>query len=366
MLQTPLYAEHAALGARLAPFAGWEMPIQYAGILAEHQATRNASGLFDTCHMGQVRVSGPRAAADLERLLTQRIGNLAVGQCRYGYLLADDGGVLDDLTCYRLADSEYLLVVNAGTRLDDVAWVQAHLSAGTRCVDESDATAKLDLQGPGSYDALAAALGRAPPALGYFRAVEMEWDGLPLLLSRTGYTGEWGYELYFPAEQAVAVWRRLLSQPGVQPCGLGARDTLRLEMGYPLYGHELSRARSPVPVGQGAYCDLDKDFIGLERVRQDLARADGERLVGLLLDGRRAARAGAEVLAGTEVVGQVTSGSFSPCLGQAIALAHVAGPRGGIGQRLEVVEAGRRLTAQVVFPPFYKQGPARRRPSASQ
>ncbi|MBN1268270.1 MAG: glycine cleavage system aminomethyltransferase GcvT, partial [Kiritimatiellae bacterium] len=322
-MQTPLYASHVALGARMGPFGGWDMPIQYAGILVEHAHTRKQCSMFDTCHMGEFELSGPTAGADLERLLTQRVASIREGQCRYGYLLRDDGGVLDDLTCYRFGPERFMLCVNAGTLAGDADWVRAHLSSSTVFRDLSPETAKLDIQGPTARRAMEQALNTALPELGYFRFMETRLAGTDCLLSRTGYTGEWGYEVYFPASEAVRFWDLFIAGGEIKPAGLGARDTLRLEMGYPLYGHELSVERTPVAATRGQFVDMEKEFIGKAAVARDLAQGVPRYLVGLRLETKRAARAHDHVLQGGQAVGEITSGSLAPSLGVAVAMAYV-------------------------------------------
>lgn len=365
-MHTPLYDEHRALGAKMVEFAGWKMPVQYTGILVEHRQTRTACGVFDTCHMGEFELSGPTAEMDLERLLTLRVGTLAIGQCRYGYMLREDGGVLDDLTCYRLGPDRFWLIVNAGTRSADFEWLGSHRSSDTRLCDRSADVGKLDIQGPTSWRVLSAALGSAVPSLKYFRLVEVEWEGQRLVISRTGYTGEWGYEVYVPIDRVVAWWRRLL-QCGAIPAGLGARDTLRMEMGYPLYGHELLTNRTPVAASRGAFVDLSKVFIGWETVKTEMEQGCARYLVGLRLDGRRAARPGMPVIHEQRVVGAVTSGTYAPSLETAIALAYVDAELAHEGQRLEVDLDTIRLRGTVVSLPFWKFGTARapRPPGAS-
>jgi len=358
LLSTPLNSRHLALGARMAPFSGWNMPIQYTGILAEHHATRTRTGLFDICHMGEFFLDGPTAEADLERLLTMNVGSIAVGQCRYGFLLADDGGVLDDLTCYRLSPSRFMLVVNAGTRTSDREWIVRHLSPSTQFEDRSDALAKLDVQGPSSRAALEKALNQSLPDLKYFRFAETTLGGIPMLISRTGYTGEWGYELYFDAELAGDVWDRFLAAGDMVPVGLGARDTLRLEVGYPLYGHELGTHSTPVGATRGAFIDTSKHFIGKSSVMRDLEHCP-RLLVGLLLEGRQAARADAEVWSGDSHVGIVTSGSIAPSLDRAVALALVDSAVALPGTSLDIVVRGKKLASTIVPLPFYTQGTAR-------
>ena len=342
----------------MAPFAGWDMPIQYSGILPEHQATRTGCAVFDICHMGEFELEGPSAAADLERLLTCAVATLKDGQCRYGFLLREDGGALDDLTCYRWTQNRYWLVVNAGTREGDFQWIQSHISPGTALRDISDRTAKLDVQGPASMALLARAFGGEWPALGYFRFARHTAADVPMMVSRTGYTGEWGYELYFDAGRAGEVWDRLTAA-GATPAGLGARDTLRLEMGYPLYGHELSVDRTPVACARGAFMDMNKEFIGREACRKDLDSGAGRYLTGLMLDGKRAARAGDAVWAGDREIGVVTSGSLAPSLGVAVALAYMDDAFTAPGTAVEISSRGARLPARASPPPFYGRGTAR-------
>lgn len=343
----------------MAPFGGWDMPIQYEGILAEHHATRRAAAVFDTCHMGEFELRGPDAERDLERLLTLRVSNLRDGQCRYGYLLQDEGGILDDLTCYRFGPDRFWLIVNAGTRESDAAWIRRHLSPGTQFDDLTLRTGKLDVQGPDSRAAIERAFGATLPDLKYFHFAGSELGGIPFTVSRTGYTGEWGYELYFPRDQTVRVWDQLLAA-GVRPAGLGARDTLRLEVGYPLYGHELGPDRTPIAASRGAFVDVSKDFIGKDAVARDLDAGCSHYLAGLQLEGKRAARAGDTVLLDGEPVGAVTSGSLAPSLGVAVALAYVDASLCHPGQPLQVESRGTALKGVIVELPFYKEGTARR------
>ncbi len=359
MLRTPLYDAHVELNARMAPFGGWDMPIQYAGILAEHEHTRTRTSLFDTCHMGEFELRGPTAAADLDRLLTQSVASLQIGQCRYGYLLREDGGVLDDLTCYRRDADHFWLCVNAGTCPQDAEWIRRRVSPTTRFTDLSPHTGKIDIQGPTSREEMEQAFGIRLPDLKYFRFTSLMIDGTACMLSRTGYTGEWGYELYLPWDETERFWDALLARPNVKPAGLGARDTLRLEMAYPLYGHELTTERTPVAASRGHFIDLNKEFVGKAAVRRDVEKGVPRYLVGLRLETKRAARAHDQVLRGDRVVGEVTSGSVAPSLGVAVALAYVDAGCDGPGQALEIEVHGTRLPATVVDLPFYKKGTAR-------
>jgi len=362
-MKTVLHDQHTTLGAKMAPFAGWEMPIQYEGIIKEHLHTRQVASIFDTCHMGEFMIKGPTAEKDLERLLTQNVATIKEGQCRYGYLLQDDGGVLDDLTCYRLAPDHFILVVNAGTLSADADWIQQHLSPDTTFVDTSPGRAKLDVQGPLSRDELEKILTLALPKLKYFYFTHTEIDGVPCMVSRTGYTGEWGYEFYFEASEAVHLWNLFTSTGVVKPAGLGARDTLRLEVGYPLYGHELTSDLTPVSASRGMFMDVEKEFIGKGAVERDLAEGVSRYMAGLVLESKRAARAGDRVFLGDREIGVVTSGSFAPSLDKAVAMAFIEGDLCGPGQELEVETRGKRLGCTTSVLPFYKEGTARKKPS---
>lgn len=360
MLTTPLHRKHIALGARMAPFAGWEMPIEYEGILAEHAWTRTRTSVFDTSHMGEFSLRGPTAQADLERLLTQNVASIEAGQARYGYLLREDGGCLDDLTCYRLGADHFWLIVNAGTRASDAEWIRSHLSSRTEFEDLSPRTAKLDVQGPHAREDMEAAFGVKMPALRFFRFALQRLAGIPTLISRTGYTGEFGYELYIPLNAVHDVWSMLLKPGAIKPAGLGARDTLRLEVGYPLYGHELGPDRTPVAASRGQFIDFNKDFIGREACLRDRDKGCPQYLCGLRLTSKRAARAGDRVMMGDRAVGVVTSGSLAPSLGVAVALAYVENEQTGVGTMLEIESRGTRLAAEVTTLPFYQNGTARR------
>ena len=355
MKRTPLHAQHLELDARMGEFGGWDMPIQYAGILQEHEQTRARASVFDICHMGEFELSGPTALQDLAKLLTCNIRTLEAGQVRYGFMLNDAGGVIDDLTCYRFAADRFMLVVNAGTAEKDLEWLQGHVSSGTRLVDRSAELAKLDVQGPLADEVLDAVLDGPLPPLGYFRfrILENGW-----IISRTGYTGERGYEIYLPASAASNLWNKLVAHPLCEPGGLGARDTLRLEMGYSLYGHELSEARSPVATSRGMFIDMEKDFIGKAAIQTDLENPK-VYLVGLKFDSKRAARAHDTVWSGGEQIGEVTSGSLAPSLGVAVAMAFVEAKHALIGSELQVEIRNKKFPATVVELPFYKNGTAR-------
>lgn len=359
--RTALYEAHLALGARMTPFGGFLMPLQYEGILKEHQAARTAAALFDTCHMGAMRLSGPTALPDLEALVSCDVAPLALGQCRYGLMCNPAGGVLDDLLVYRLASDAFMLVVNAATRAHDVEWVRAHRSTGTRLEDLCGRLFKVDLQGPGSPRIMRAVSERPIDGLGFYRFVRSRFAGRDVIVSRTGYTGEIGFEFYVEdsPETAVAFWSLCL-ELGARPAGLGARDTLRLEMGLPLYGHELAEDINAGESGFDRALSVAKRYVGCDAVRS--AAAGGRRLVGIALDGRRSARRG-DLLsgAGGETIGVVTSGSFAPSLGRAVALAYVARERGRPGTPVAArTGRGEALAGAVAPLPFYRQATGRR------
>ncbi|MCX7004571.1 MAG: glycine cleavage system aminomethyltransferase GcvT [bacterium] len=361
-LRTPLYSEHSALQARIAPFGGWDMPIQYTGIIEEHVHTRTAASLFDTCHMGEFRVCGTAAAQALDRLITCPIASLAPGRCRYGFLLNETGGVLDDLITYRISEDEFMIVVNAGTLPGDRAWIAAHLPAGVTFDDESDETGKLDLQGPLAGEVLQPLTAGDLRTLKYFGFMQTTVCGVPALVSRTGYTGEYGFEVYLPVEQTLMLWRALLDDPRVKPAGLGARDTLRLEIGLPLYGHELCATRTPAGAGMSFAIDLKKDFIGQPAVAADAQTGPREQLVGLQLTSRQSARAAQTIVCGDKKIGVVTSGSFAPSVGTAVALGYVPKEHVQVGTALQIDTGRARLDARVVPLPFYTNGTARTGP----
>lgn len=358
LLETPLAAWHRAHGAKMAAFAGWDMPIQYEGILVEHNHTRTAASVFDICHMGQFLVRGAGAAAKLALAVTHNLDTLKVGKCRYGFLLNPRGGVLDDLIVYRLGDEHFLLVVNAACAEADFAALSERLP---RMVENISAHAgKIDLQGPASVDVLEKTLGENFHDLGYFSFRHTTFAGASLTVSRTGYTGELGYELYPPRHLAQTLWEALLADERVKPAGLGARDTLRLEVGLALYGHELDADHTPAESGMGGMLTSAAPYVGHESARE----VRRQMLVPLTLEGRRTVRNGDAVTlpgldgAAGETVGRVTSGSFAPSLGHAVALAFV--DKTHADRENFVLLAGKSaLPARRASLPFYTQGTAR-------
>ena len=355
-LRTPLTSWHEAQGAKMAPFAGWLMPIKYACILAKHLHPRKHAGIFDICHMGEFRIEGPGATEALSRAVSHNLETLAPGKCRYGFLLTEKGGVLDDGIIYRFGPDSFMAVVNAACAPGDLATLRARLPESIRITDISAETGKVDLQGPDSLDVLEKIMGENFHDLGYFSFRESKWQGVPVLVSRTGYTGELGYELYLPTDKTEAFWKALLADERVKPVGLGARDTLRLEAGLPLYGHDLDEEHTPAEAGMARMMTSQADYVGREG-----AQTVREVLVPLQIEGRRAARHG-DVLAlpGGEAVGRITSGSFAPSLGYVIAFAWVAAAHAD--KEDFVVRASRtELPAKKVEIPFYKEGTARKK-----
>lgn len=355
LLETPLAAWHLSHGAKMAPFAGWNMPIQYpSGIIAEHLHTREQAGLFDICHMGEFIVDGQGAAEALSRAVTHNMATLKPGRCRYGFLLNEQGGIIDDLIVYRMGEQRFMLVVNAGCRDADLAALRERLGSGAVLEDVSDAMAKLDLQGPKTFDILDAVLPGSWRRLPYFGFTEeAEFDGARLFVSRTGYTGELGVEIYCPADKALKLWELLLTDERVKPVGLGARDTLRLEVGLPLNGQDLDGKHTPAEAGYAAMLTSQADYVGKQE-----AHTVREKLTALVIPGRRSARHNDVVLLDGREVGVITSGSFGPSVSSAIAFAYI--DAASAGASAYVVKAAKtELQAEAVVPPFYKGGTAR-------
>ena len=359
LLLTPFHDWHAANDGRMVEFGGWHMPVQYSTIVEEHNVVRSSAGLFDISHMGRLRFSGEEACTFLDYLLTNDVSKLTVGQVRYSLVCNENGGVLDDVLVYRLPDC-YMLVVNASNRTKIVDWIGQHISKFT--VDFEDQTfshAMIAVQGPKAVEILSA-LG-ADDAAGhrYYSAAPMTVAAMDALVSRTGYTGEDGFELIVPSESGPELWSVLLEAGQlfrVQACGLGCRDTLRLEAAMPLYGHELNEDTDPLTAGLSFAVKLEAaNFLGRDALKKISASPTGKIRVGLELEGKRIAREGAIVLADDQSVGEVTSGTFSPTLQKAIAMGYVDQAMSKIGTEVEVDIRGKRHAAKVVDLPFYKR-----------
>ena len=357
-LKTALYDCHVAAGGKIVPFAGYLLPVQYpSGVVAEHMAVRQQAGLFDVSHMGEVVFKGPDAFANIQHLLTNDFTSLTDGGVRYSPMCYDNGGVVDDLLVYRKAADEYFVVVNASNRHKDVAWIQEHLFGDVQFSDISDDLSELALQGPNS-EAILQKLTHDSLPEGYYTFVpQITVAGVSCLVSRTGYTGEDGFELYCQNSDAVTLWNALLEAGmdlGLIPCGLGARDTLRLEAGMPLYGHEMDENIMPRETGLGLFVKLTKDdFIG-KQAMVDLG--DPQRCrVGLEITGKGIAREHCKVYRGEEEIGWVTSGTHCPYLGKAVAMAIIPKEAKEIGAELLVDVRGRKISAQICKLPFYKR-----------
>jgi aminomethyltransferase len=350
---TPLYDEHKELGARLVDFAGYEMPVQYSGIKAEHEAVRNHAGLFDVSHMGEAVFRGPDAEAAVQRLVTRDVGRLNVGQAGYSAVCYEDGGTVDDVIVYR-REGDFLVVVNASNREKDLEHFRDNTEdLDVQIADESDDWALLALQGPEASGLLQDLTETDLSVLKPFRFAEGEVDGAGSIISRTGYTGEDGFEIYLSGSHAPRVWRRLV-EAGATPAGLGARDTLRLEAGMCLYGNELDAQTTPLEAGIGFAVHLDKQerFIGQRALLLEDTEGLRKKLVGFEMEGRGIARHGYHVTSGAEVVGEVTSGTKSPTLDRAIGLALVDP---GVDDWFEILIRDNPVPAKAVPIPFYKR-----------
>lgn len=369
MQRSPLHDEHLALGASFTGFAGWQMPVRYSSDLAEHAAVRTAAGLFDLSHMAEISVTGADAGAFLDVALAGRLSTLPLLKAKYSFLLDESGGIIDDLIVYASAEAEYLVVANASNRHAVVAaLLDRQADFEVQLADLTEQLSLIAVQGPAASAILEQtegleasdelSRGRTLDSLGYYAAMGMTWAGGAVFVARTGYTGEDGFELYLDNADAPSLWRAILAagEPnGLVPCGLAARDTLRLEAGMPLYGHELSRDILPVQAGLGRVVAVDKPrFVGKSAVEAGPA-ADARVLVGLRTEGRRAPRADYPVLAGDTEVGVVTSGALSPTLGYPIAMAFVHPDHQTPGTVLDVDVRGTRVPATVVALPFYRK-----------
>ncbi len=351
MKRTPLYENHKELGARMVEFGGWEMPVQYSGIKQEHLAVRQKAGLFDISHMGEIEIRGVRALEQLQRLTPNDVSRLQPGRSQYSALLTEQGTFVDDIMVYCLGPDHYLLCVNASNTEKDFKWIQAQLSAGAEALNRSDAWGLLALQGPIARSILPSDLKK-----NYFEKTSLA--GAEVLLSATGYTGEDGFEIFCPREATPPIWTHLLQQGtkrGLIPCGLGARDTLRLEASYPLYGHEIDDQTTPLEAGLAWIVKKEKgDFIGKTGLSAPLKK----RLIGLKLLEPGIARQGYKLFDQDREVGIITSGTLSPTLGEAVAMAYLTPPLTNepiTGRKIQVDIRGKKKEAKVVPLPFYKR-----------
>lgn len=357
--KTPLYDVYARYGGKVIDFGGYLLPVQFSGILAEHQAVRTAAGLFDVSHMGEIEVSGTEASNTLQFLLTNDVGRLEPGQALYSPMCNETGGTVDDVLAYCMGEERYLLVVNAANIEKDFLWVQAH-SRGAAVANHSQETAQLALQGPRAAAILAPLTeARVADLKSYTFLQDVSVAGVPCLVSRTGYTGEDGFELYAAADRGSELFEALLEagqSSGLAPAGLGARDTLRLEARLPLYGHELTDEITPLEAGLGAFVKWNKgDFVGRTALLAQKESGLSRKIVGFELSERGIARAGYDVRAHSRRAGQVTSGSFGPTVQKSIGLALIEVEAGAVGQEIEVNIRDRLVAGEIVKTPFYRR-----------
>jgi aminomethyltransferase len=344
LLRTPVYERHVALGARLVPFAGWEMPVQYEGVIPEHLAVRADSGAFDVSHMGELVVEGPRARAFLQSMLSNDLDRIGPGQAQYTLLTNEQGGIVDDLIVYELGPSRFLLIVNAANRERDLEWLRERELPETEVYDASDDYALIAVQGPRTLERLEL------PEAHAFTFADGEVDGIACTVNRTGYTGEQGVELLVDPDAAGELWDRVLAR-GVVPCGLGARDTLRLEVCYPLHGNDIGPETDAISAGLGWVCALDKDFNGVEELRRVKEAGPQRKLAAFVMEEAGIPRQGMAIVEG----GEVTSGSHSPMLERGIGMGYVPAELAQPGAQLTIDVRGRPRRARVVKKPIYSR-----------
>ena len=355
--RTPLFHTHLSLKGRMVPFAGWEMPVQFTSILAEARAVRTKAGLFDVSHMGRLYLHGPQAPALMDWIATNNAANLKVGRARYTLLCNEKGGIIDDGIFYRLAQDRYLLVCNAANRETVVAWIRKWIQerfTDARLEDSTEATAMIAIQGPAAAELIDSISRDKPSEMRPFSWTEADVAGVHAFIGRTGYTGEDGFELVVPGEKGPDLWSLLMDR-GATPCGLGARDVLRLEAGLALHGNDIDTITTPLEAGLERFVRLDKESVGIEMLRKQAKDGPSSRLVGLVVEGRHIPRKGYTIVAQGKNVGQVTSGTYSPTLDRNIAVGYVSRERTALGTHLQVDIRGSATTAGVVALPFYSR-----------
>ena len=357
-MQTPLYNDHCKLDGKIVDFAGWDLPVMYTSIIDEHTATRTRAGLFDVSHMCEFRVSGSQAAAFLKKMIPTRLNKLEPHKSMYSVFCNEKGGIVDDLFVYMINDNEFYIVANAGTHEKDRDWLQENLVSGVTLDDESAGTAKIDLQGPRAREILQHVI--TDPALGSLKRFRFDfftYGNKPVMISQSGYTGEFGYELYLPADIASSLWNSLLDagqEQGLKPVGLGARDTLRLESCYSLYGHELTDDVSPIEAGLGWLVSSTEQYIGREALDKETEQGAQRELIAFELIDRGVPRDGQDVLSSDTVIGKVTSGTFSPTFKKGIGMALVDARTYNSGDNIFISIRGKNCAAKVVQRPFYQ------------
>jgi aminomethyltransferase len=361
--KTPLHAEHVRLGAKMVDFGGWSMPVQYTGIIDEHHAVRGKLGVFDISHMGQFFAEGESAACWLNTLLTNNVDRLGIGECQYTFLLNDAGGVIDDLIVYRVGEARYLMVVNAGKIDEDFAWMQSHLTPGIAFENRSDHFAGLAVQGPRSAQLFDAFFNGKYSRPARNEILSIKIDDETYFIARTGYTGEDGFEVFCPASRAVRSWNDILCKGadfGIKPCGLGARDTLRLEMCYPLNGHDLAPDTTPIEAGLSIFVDLQKPaFIGRDKLVRQKQEGAKRRLVPFkMTDASPPPRSHYAVFKGDQKIAETTSGTLSPTLKIGIGMAYIPTEFARINERIEIEIRGKRFAAVIEKKPLHRGGTA--------
>ena len=344
LLRTPLHSRHVAAGARMVPFAGWEMPVQYEGVIPEHQAVRSDAGVFDVSHMGQIHIEGPSTHELLQSLLSNDLDKIGDGEAQYTLLTNERGGIIDDLIAYRLSPFHYLVVVNAGNREAAFTWIKEREIRGSEVRDASDEYALLAVQGPRSIERLG-----LPDAKPFTHAMG-EIDGIEVMVNRTGYTGEKGVELMCDAEDAEQLWDAVVAR-GAVPAGLGARDTLRLEVCYPLHGNDITPETDAMSAGLGWTCALDKEFTGVDELRRIKEAGPERKLVAFVMEEKAVPRQGMPIVGG----GEVTSGTHSPMLDKGIGMGYVPAASATPGTALQIDVRGKERAATVVPKPIYKR-----------
>lgn len=357
-LRTPLYETHEKYGGKIVPFAGYLLPVQYSGVIAEHMAVRKDAGLFDVSHMGEVLLKGKDALNNLNMLLTNDFTDMADGQARYSPMCNEQGGVVDDLIVYKVKDECYFIVINASNRHKDVAWMKDHIQGEVTLEDISDSVAQLALQGPKAKAIMSKLLSDEEiPQKNYTFIPNVKINGMNTLLSFTGYTGEDGYEIYTAPENAAAIWELLMEngkEEGLIPCGLGARDTLRLEAAMPLYGHEMNDDVTPVEAGLGFFVKMNKEnFIGKSGIE---GREQKLKRVGLKVTGRGIIREHCDLYLGDKKIGMVSSGTHCPMVGMAVGMGLIEKEYAQLGDKLEADVRGRKVEVEIIKLPFYKKG----------
>lgn len=359
--RTPLFPIYQEYGAKTIDFGGWELPVQFSGIMAEHEAVRKRAGLFDVSHMGEVAVTGPDAVNFLQKMVTNDLSRLAIGQAQYTAMCYPDGGTVDDFLVYRRGEADFLLVVNAANTEKDLEWLHQHVEGDVEIRDLSPQTAQLAVQGPLSERILQRLTEENLAEIKFFRfRDEVDLAGIKVLISRTGYTGEDGFEIYFEAAHAIPLWEKIMDagqEDGLLPCGLGARDTLRFEAGLLLYGNDLGPDITPIEAGIGFAVKVNKEvpFIGQDVLAEQVEKGAPRKLVGIEMVGRGIPRHGYPVYAGDVEIGQVTSGTQSPTLKKNIGLALLDRQYAQLGQQVEVEIRKKRIPAKVIPTPFYRR-----------